>query len=157
MSHQNHFAIDVLQGIDDCSQLSLQFMLNGGAGGGFFSIDQLCDELDRGGFGPGWRLPGLLAVEAATLGLAVKSVEIDEAVLGQLAKPKAERHHRVLQIVAQPAIGFGEHVLDDIAGINTPAQCRIEPQVNRAPQRLTMLRQQFVHCAGVAIRSAIEQ
>ena len=82
---------------------------------------------------------GLLAVEAAPLGLPMKPMRVDEPILGEVPQPHVERHRRVLQVVAQPLVGFEQA---------RPGRCRWRRRGEPAPDRAG------VRWPGAALRGA---
>jgi hypothetical protein len=100
---------------------------------------------------------GLLAVEAAPLGLAVTAVSVDDVVLGDVPQPQMKGHGRVFQIIGQAAMCFEKHVLHDVAGIDARRQGRIEAQTDDAPQRLAVNGQQMLDGLGFSLPGSFEQ
>ena len=138
-------------------QPALQFLMDRRRRRGLFGIDKLRDELNRRLIGPGRRLNRLFAVDAPPLRLPMPAMRVDDPILGQVPQPQVKRHRRVLQILGQPLIGFEQHILNDVAGIDAASQHGVEPQVDDLPQRLAELAEQSVDGRGLAASGVVEQ
>ena len=77
-------------------------------------------------------------------------VSVDDPVLGDLPKPQVIRHRGLGQIVLQPAIGFDQHFLHDIAHIDSPLDALIEPKLHHPPQRIAMPLHQAIDRLSIA-------
>lgn len=66
-------------------------------------------------------------------------------------------HPRILQVIGEPAIGFDEHVLHDIADVQTALDAPIESHLHEAPQRLAMAIEQSVHGCRIATFDLFQQ
>ena len=84
-------------------------------------------------------------------------MRVNNAVLRQVPQPQVERHVRRLQILNEPLVGFDQHVLDDVRGVDAAGQNGVESQVDRAAQRLAELAQQVVDRAGLALPGGVEE
>lgn len=62
-----------------------------------------------------------------------------------------KRHDRILQIVLQSPVGFDQHVLHDVADIDSPLNLLIQPHLHQPPQRIAMPLHQLIHGLGVAV------
>lgn len=135
ITHQYDFAIGFVQFHQDRLQFSLQFLLNGGAGGRHFLIDKLSNQLNRRGLIEN-RAGGLFAIEAAASRPLVPPMGIDDSILGHVPQPKRKRHPRIAEIVLNSAVRVEENLLHDVAGIFAACELAIKPQIDRPPQRI---------------------
>src|SRR5258705_334728 len=85
---------------------------------------------------------------AAAVWLGVERMGVDEPIFSQVQQPEMERHDGVLEVIAEPAVGLDQHVLDDVTGIGAAGQGRVEPELDGPPKRLAVLGEQVVHGRG---------
>jgi hypothetical protein len=82
---------------------------------------------------------------------------VDDAVLGNLPQPEPECHRRILKVILQPPIGFDQHVLNDIADIDTALDFLVQPHPDDLAQRLTVPFHQLVHGSFISLLDLQEQ
>ena len=70
------------------------------------------------------------------------AVGVDQAVAGDVPQPEMKRHRRVfvaaIEVLGQPAVGFDQHVLHNVAGVHAALDHAVHPQVDHPPQRLAV-------------------
>ncbi len=64
---------------------------------------------------------------------------------------------RVAQVFAQPLAGSQEHVLNNVAGIDPPAQRLVQPQSNHPPEGRAVTLPEFVRGRGVGLLNLLQE
>ena len=99
---------------------------------------KLGGELHRAVVGGGGHGQRPLAIDR-TLGTgAVAAMGIDDPVLGDLPQPEVIGHHRIGQIVLQPAVGLDQHFLHDVADVDPLLNPLVEAKLHHPPQRIAV-------------------
>ncbi len=84
----------------------------------------------------------LFAVEAPSGGDAMATMCINQPIFRYLPQPQVEGQLWIFEISPESSVGFYQHVLCDIASIDTACQHRIHAQMHHPSDRCTMARQQ---------------
>ena len=92
----------------------------------------------------------LLPIDAALGRQMMPAMGVDEVVLGDVPQPQMKRHRRRLQVIAQPAARFDQHVLHDIAGVEPLRNRRVEAQIDHAANRLAVPGEQLLDGVGIS-------
>lgn len=82
---------------------------------------------------------------------------IDHLVLSNLPEPEMKRQGRVAQVFAQPLAGSQKHVLNNVAGIDPPAQHLVQPQSNHPPKGRAVTLPEFVDGRGVGLLNLLQE
>jgi len=138
VTHDDYFAVVLFQLIQSDEKTLLHFSAKSGCRGCEFCIFQQSCQVCGRLFIVAEAAHVLLPIHRAALGGSMASVHINDAIFGQLAQPKMERHHRICQIVLQTLRRFHQDVLHDIAGIDATSHGLIESHLDHAPNRLPM-------------------
>jgi hypothetical protein len=65
-------------------------------------------------------------------------VLVDHVVTGDVAKPEVERHRGIAQVFRQTLIGFEEHLLNDVARVDSAFDRAVEPVKDHPPERFAV-------------------
>ncbi len=126
MSHQDDFPVVVRQFIDGILKSFRHLAPNRRTCRRQFAINQFTDHVD-GRLVCKCGTDRLFSVNGASLGLVVPSMGVDDVVVRDMSQPKMERHHRILKVFTKTPTCFDQHVLDDIAGIESRGNSSIQP------------------------------
>ena len=85
------------------------------------------------------------------------AVGIDHVVMSDLPQPEVKRQGRVTQVFTQPLAGSQEHVLDDVAGIDPPAQRLVQPQSDHPPEGRAVTLPEFVRGGRVGLLNLLQE
>ena len=85
------------------------------------------------------------------------AVGIDHVVMSDLPQPEVKRQGRVTQVFTQPLAGSQEHVLDDVAGIDPPAQRLVQPQSDHPPEGRAVTLPEFVRGGRVGLLNLLQK
>jgi hypothetical protein len=85
------------------------------------------------------------------------AVGIDEAVAGHVPQPELERHRRVGEVVAEPAVGLEHDVLNDVAGIDAPLHDAVHPPIDHPPDGVAVAGKEAIDGVVVPLADAVEE
>ena len=138
MSHQQDLAVILDQILDRFVKPQLQFPADRSGCRCQFGIGQPCCQVQGAlvGVSPGRQ--GSFTVDAASLGLPVPAVHVDQAIAGKLSQPQVKGKSGLVEIFAKSVRSFQQHVLDHVAGIDTTTDRPVHAMIDQFPQRITM-------------------
>jgi len=85
------------------------------------------------------------------------AVRVDQTVAGHVPQPQLEGHGGIGEVVAEPAVGLEEDILDDVAGIDAALDAPIHPPIDHLPDRIAVAGEKAVDGIVVAAADAVEQ
>ena len=68
-----------------------------------------------------------------------------------------KRHHRLFDVILQPAARFPEHVLHHVARVHAAGDGAVHPHVDHLPKRFAVPVHQIVDGRGIAFLGFAEQ
>ncbi len=143
--------------LDSRGEPAFELVPGGGGRRGKLPIGDLAGHVDAGTLPVVDRDQRHLPVDAPRARHAMPTVGIDEPVAGHVPQPQPKGHRRILEIVAQPAIGLDEHVLNDIAGVNSPLDELVHPLIDQPTDSRPVAIEQAVHGIAVTLSNPLEQ
>ncbi len=149
--HQQDLAVILDQVFDRFVKPQLQFPSDRSGGRCQFGIGQPCHQVQGAlvRVSPGRQ--GSLTIDAASLGLPVAAVHIDQAVAGKLSQPQMKGKSGLGKIFAESVRSFQQHILDHIAGVDTATDRPVHTMMNQFSQRITMAVHQSLDGILVAV------
>ena len=98
-----------------------------------------------------------LTIDAPGGGHPMAAVRVDQTVAGHVPQPQLEGHGGIGEVVAEPAVGLEEDILDDVAGIDAALDAPIHPPIDHLPDRIAVAGEKAVDGIVVAAADAVEQ
>lgn len=155
--HQNDVAVVVFELFDSREKPRFQFSADVRGSWCQFVIDKFPRQVECRTITILAGSERLFPIETATLRPAMLAVHVDDAVFGQVPQPQVKGQPGIGEVIAEPLIGFEEHILHDVAGIDTAGDGAIKPQPHHLPQRIAVPIEQLIHGQWIAATGARQQ
>ena len=161
VAEQDDLAVSIVKIVEGRTetvlQLSPQRLGRGGERGSRSWAARSSEDWSANASEPRIPCQGPLAIQAPLAGPAVPAVGIDHLVASDLPQPEVKRQRRVPQVFTQPLAGLQEHVLDDVAGIDPPAQRLVQPQPDHPPEGRAVAFPEFVRGGRVGLLNLLQE
>ena len=155
VAQQHDLAVGWIELFYRSGEPCFQFVPSGSGRRGEIAIDQVLNRIVRGRAAGGCSPDRLLLVEAAAGRQPVAAMSVYKAIAGHVPQPEPEGHRGVGQIIAETAVGFDQHILHDIAGIDPSLNHPVHAEMNHPLDRLPMAFQEAIDGGGIPPSSPV--